>query len=214
MTAPAISEADERLCKILRGNFNSLRQRQKQGRENSTLTDDIRFTLQFINSSVNRPVAVLRVLGIIITPTFVAFHLNALQSELCLASKTRALSLLHRDGWKEADESCRRALFPLIGEPEAKNWYLMNFPDDSVAKDFLDTRMIATEANINPTTQDRQNPTTPIQSDVIFPLVSIQYERVYEDMEVVDFKPLAKALEQNRKLEIFRAESFQLRTPS
>jgi hypothetical protein len=210
-----LSPESQNVCKILHTHFNALRQKQKQSIELSSITDDIRFLLKFVLDSVKEPVMVLRIFGIIITRQFVAFNLNSLQTHLCFASKGRVATALRRDGWKEADDTLKQQLFPLIGENEAKNWTALRFPEDAVAKDFMDMRLIATETNIRRSMRDpRPLPMAymPVPQNTGFPLVAVRYERVYKDFEVADFKPLEDAL-LGRKLDMFHAEPLNLRIP-
>jgi hypothetical protein len=115
-----------------------------------------------------------------------------------------ALNQLKRDGWKEADDAYKQHLSSLVGDHEVKNWSILKIPEDS-AKCFLDGELFATGVNINGQNQEIMSSTNRPQAEQVFPLVVVEYERVYEDRVVVSLYP--------RKLELFHAEPLELGGP-
>jgi hypothetical protein len=201
----SITVGDEQISKMVRNHFSYLRQRQRQGVDLSTTTEDLRFILKFISDSVSHPVAVLQTMGIINLKRYLAFNFDILQSFLVM-SRTRILSTLSREGWKDADAASQTAISPIVGANELKNWTCLVIPDDTdLARDVIENaRLAATEAD--PGKIDGKTKAGPL----VFPLVTLEYERdFFQNSLAID--PVIKTV--RPKLVFERVESFELRVP-
>jgi hypothetical protein len=165
---------DEAICTMVRNHFGNLRQRQRQGMDLSTTTEDIRFILKFIGSSVPHPVAVLQTMGIIHFRRFLAFNFAALQANLVL-SRTRIMSALYREGWKEADASAQLAIAPIVGEADVKEWACLVVPGDTdLARELIENApLTAADAGGADAPRCEARPARAPR----FPLVRVEYER-------------------------------------
>lgn len=202
------SGVQDQLCRILRTHFNSLRQRQKQNRDLTTITEDVKFAIKFVGDSVPRPVPVLRSMGMILLRNHIAFNLNMLVTQLAITRKNGILATFHRDGWKNANDEIIQQIIPLVGENDLKNWCVLEYPVESeISRELMaNTSLLATETSIS---EDIKAADTDDHGDVSFPLVSIRYERVFSECSVVDFAPLERAV----KMEIVKTENLSLRIP-
>jgi hypothetical protein len=173
----SLTSADEQICNLIRNHFSYLRQRQRQGIDPSTVTADVHFALKFVNDSVSHPATVLLTLGVINLRRQIAFNFTAFQSTIVLA-RTRIVTGLHRDGWKDADQSALALVRPIVGESQIKNWSCMVPPEDpEFTRDILqNARLIATEANLAAPERAAEPQPKP-GGRSLFPLVSIEYER-------------------------------------
>jgi hypothetical protein len=201
------SSGDGQICKMLRSHFITVRQRQKQSTDSFwKATEDLCFTLKFVNDSVTHPVSVLQGMGIINLRRSIAFNFDLLQLSLVIP-RTRFVVALHREGWKEVTDDASQ-LAQLVGPAETKQWALMCYPEDSkIAREIMQNpRLIATESNLSTEAHIRA---TEHSADVPFPLVAVQYERDLADFEVADFCPVNV----KPKLSFVHCESFNVRTP-
>ena len=207
----SISQSQEQICKMLRSHFNSLRQRQKQNRDvSSKITDDVKFVLKFVSDSVRYPAPILRAMGMILFKDCIAFNLNVLFIQLAITRRNSILPSLHREGWKDVDKKVGQQLEELVGANEMKNWYVLEYPlDTEIHRDILENPgLMATGESLAEDKEGEQEDS----GEVSFPLVSIQYERVFEDFLVADFEPLEVATKK-RKMEIVKCEYMEFRVP-
>jgi hypothetical protein len=214
MARGAMSAGDGQICKMLRSHFSTLRQRQKQSTDSFwKATEDLRFTLKFVNDSVTHPVSMLQEMGIINLRRSIAFNFDLLQLSLVIP-RARFVVALHREGWKDTnDEASQRALAQLVGPGETKQWLLMCYPEDSeIAREIMENpRLTATETNLSTEAQIKASARRVVEhsTEVPFPLVAVQYERDLADFEVADFCPV----DIKPKFSFIHCESFNLRGP-
>ena len=170
------SGSKAQLCRMVRTHFNSLRQRQRQSRDLTTITDDVKFVIRFVGDSVPRPVPVLLEMGMIIVRDYIAFNLAQLSTHLAIVRKSSILLSLHRDGWKDVEGDTAKLIAPLVGENEVKNWSVLEYPVESEIGRLVMTNkaVMATEAELK---EDGKQEGAEVPDDIDFPLVAIEYER-------------------------------------
>lgn len=216
------ADSNEKFCTILRNHFNSLRQRQKQNRDQTTLTEDIRFLLKFVNDSVPNPIPILKAMGVINFRTFIAFNFTILQSQITFP-KNRFIPSLLRDGWKDVTAENAENISLLVGVAFVKNWICFMFPTNSEIAKFLNEspRLIASEKTMNAKglndgIQANYEPySVETAAESLFPLVSIQYERVMDSFSITEFKPVLKTEEIPKpNMSIFKAPPMSFRVNS
>lgn len=179
-----ITEGDEQICKMVRSHFSNLRQRQRQGVDLSTTTEDLRFMLKFISNSVTQPVTVLRKMGVINLRRCLAINLDILQTVLVMP-RVRILNALYREGWKDDDPNSQLGILPIVGESEVKNWVCLIVPDDTkLIRDVIENmQLTATEANQAQRGDPKEKTVQPR-----FPMVAIEYERDFH-REAIAIEP-------------------------
>lgn len=264
---------EERIIQMIQNHFSNIRQKQKQNHDLTSLTDEIRFILTFVNDSVMYPVPLLKKMGIIIIkqkllplpplPPFIKvppnyipqvqpqIHLNnqtpqekqlkqilepvqpissrqekhqsnkkliainylLLQNQVNIP-RNRAISSLHREGWHDYTEeqfTKMDLLSPLIGAVSVKDWSLLYYPEDTNLSRYIteNPRIIASQESlqqVNPNESDNNQNNPSLLAEYQFPLVSIQYERIFKSYDLVSFPPN----NETPKLSIAKADSFDL----
>ncbi|EAX89415.1 hypothetical protein TVAG_310670 [Trichomonas vaginalis G3] len=159
-----------------------------------SLTDDITFLVKFINESVYFPIPILRSVGVIVMKGEIAFHLQIFPEYIAYP---RFKNRLPAEKWieKQPQNDPQWQLDKLIGPANAKNWCVFKFPETSSLNQYIiqKPRVVATEANINLPFQEN----TPLPSEAmnksqfsnLFPLVTIQYERVVANETIFEYDP-------------------------
>ena len=179
--------SQENISIYLKNHFNNLREKQKQNRDLTSLTEDLKFTISFVNNSTTLPVPLLKLMGIICFKEFLALNINLLQPLLTIY-KIKIIPNLLKEGWKEFNLEKNDFFISLIGINQIKNWTFLKFPNNSEILNFFEKnlKLIANEKNIfNFNSDINEN-----HVDALFPLVSIQYERVIDSFNIIDHKPL------------------------
>ena len=199
---------------MVRTHFSSLRQRQKQNRDLTTITDDVKFVIRFVGDSVPRPVPVLLEMGMIVLRDYIAFNLVQLCTHLAITPKSSILMSLHRDGWKDVEGGVEKLIAPLVGENEVKNWSVLEYPVESEIGRLVMTNqaVMATETELK---EDGKQDGAEVPDDIEFPLVAIEYERelvtgVCEITMELGKSPVAKKFV---KGEIVKCEEMSFRVP-
>lgn len=201
---------EDYVAQLIRSHFTSLRTKQKQMQNLTALTKDIIFLIRFVNDSLTNPIPVLKTLGIICLKNITAFNIEAFEGSIRL-SKGRALSQLHREGWKNAEEDAYKMLGTLVGQNATKQWSCLKNPSDSEFSVYLaeNSRLIATPANINQTSVTPKSSSDSAENR--FPLVTIHYERVIDQFEIADFIPNPYV---NPTLKVCNVDSYDARAPN
>jgi len=190
-------QSEDQICKIVRTHFLKLREEQKQDKsKEKPLTDDLKFTFSIVNHNVSNPVQTLKIMGIIYLGDSVALNLSLFQTQV-ICCKSRTLQLLQDENWKESTSKNRSKLAALIGANDVKNWMVFDVPETSDLQKYLreNRNLVATEHSFGLDQSPEViliGPGLPPDDVLIephFPLVSIQYERVLDTSEVIDFSP-------------------------
>ena len=258
---------EERIIQMIQNHFNNIRQKQKQDRDSSLLTDEIRFILTFVNDSVMYPVPLLKKMGILIikqkllplpslppliqNPQFqlqnqinsnmpqnkqqkllldpiqpiinrqdkhssnkklFAINYTLLQSQINL-QRNRIIISLQREGWHDYTEeqfTKLDLLAPLIGSISVKDWSLLFYPEDTNLSRYIaeNPRIIASQDSLQQVNDSTNNNSDSIlKAENQFPLVSVHYERCFNDFDLVSFPPSTE----KPKLSFIKADSFSFK---
>ncbi|OHT04810.1 hypothetical protein TRFO_27675 [Tritrichomonas foetus] len=219
MTEITLNRNEEQIIRMLQKHFFNLRQRQKQDIDITSLTDDLRFTLTFVNDSVMHPVPLLKKMGILVAKygkqnkKLVGIHYQILQKHLFLP-RTRTISSLHREGWKDADEKQRTVFIPFVGINFLKEWSILIYPEDTDLSRYIaeNARLIASEELLQPKNANKNvDDILNNAGDQRFPLVAIQYEREFANFDLANYPPLNFGEKQNQKtnLGIVKGDTFE-----
>lgn len=178
----------EKIKQIIRGHFQNLRQKQTQNRELTTMGDDIKFLVKFINDSIYFPIPVLRAVGVIILKNTIGFH-QAVFPEFIKNSRFK--NKLMAEGWREIQG---QQLDSLIGAQNAKNYSLFEIPEISELYRYTleNPRVVATQETVNMPFKENSSHTNNSKIsclDTPFPLVSIQYEREQTSYNIFEYLP-------------------------
>ena len=187
---------DNQISELVRNHFFNLRESQRQNCNMTSLTDDIRFTVCFVNSSVVYPVPLLKKMGIIVIKgpkKMIAINFLQIQYHLNLP-RNKTMTSLHREGWKDADDSQRNQLGVLVGKINVKDWSLLLFPEDTNLAKYISEnhRVLASEETMFVNNNKKNKVNTLMNNrteDVVFPLVTVQYERDFFNMENANYPP-------------------------
>ena len=178
--------------------FYALRKKQNQNRDLTLLTEDILFVIRFVNESVSHPVSELYSMGIVILKSYICFNITVLQEILHINQKQKIISSLQVDNWNRATTDIYALLSKIIGENDAKNYFIYELPEKSDIYLYIheNPRLLATQMSINM----KSTPLIPPhQITTYFPLVSIQYERENEFFNIFDFDPKAAKTDSLKK---------------
>lgn len=257
-----VTSNEERIIQMIQNHFNNIRQKQKQDRDTTSITDEIRFILTFTNDSVMHPAPLLKKMGIMIirqkllplpslppliqTPQFqpqnkqpktvldpiqpilnrqdkhlsnkklVAINYNLLTNQLN-TQRNRIIIALQREGWHDYTEeqfTKTDLLSPLIGTIAVKEWSLLFYPEDTNLSRYIaeNPRIIASQESLQQS-NDTSNNNNINQGDSNlkegnhFPLVSVHYERRFNDFDLASFPPSTE----KPILSIFKADSFSFK---
>jgi hypothetical protein len=202
-------ESETEIRVFLQNDFVRLRQRQRESVDLPfKVSADIKSLAHYVNTHSLNPVTVLKSMGVMFFGATAGFKLSVLPGQL-VSSKNRILQALRAEGWTSVESNQNTEIESLVGANELKNWVVLNVPGQSEISEFLscNPRLIATEESFGLDHAPQEiligpgMPPQEVLTEPHFPLVSIQYERATETVEVASFQPLQRAVERNMKIE-------------
>ena len=204
---------EDQISQCLHDHFLALRKKQKNTGEQSLISDELKYVMSFTFENANNPAHTLKFLGIVVLESVFAFNLISLQPHLVCSLNQISRKLLD-EHWVEetaGTEKYKKKLKQFIKSSDLKKFGFFTPPDDADFSAFIREKnlIVATPYNFKYERIPEVQPIEPtaeaanLPEITHFPIVSIEYERVFETFHVLSIIP--DNPEQKRR---FTIESF------